>query len=68
MPAVLMEFKLHTVSEILKRHNQAKIIKKSVFLFWLLNMCRGCEQIHRLELCKFFQLCAHLPVKGGIKT
>ena len=22
----------------LKRHNQAKIIKKTVFLFWLLNM------------------------------
>ena len=25
-------------SQVLKRHNQAKIIKKSVFLFWLLDM------------------------------
>ena len=24
--------------QVLKRHNQAKIIRKSVFLFWLLDM------------------------------
>ena len=36
----------------LKRHNQAKIIKKSVFLFWLLNMTIRCEHVHRLELLR----------------
>ena len=30
-----------------------KIIKK-VFLFWLLNMARECEHVHRLELRKFY--------------
>ena len=38
----------------LKRHNQAKIIKKSV-LFWLLNMAIRCEHIHILELGKSFK-------------
>ena len=37
----------------LKRHNQAKIIKKSVFLFWLINMTIRCKHVHRLELQKF---------------
>ena len=53
----------------LKRHNQAKIIKKSVFLFSLLNMAIRCENVHRVELRKFFYFCvAHLPVKRDIKT
>ena len=33
-----------------KRHIQAEIIKKSLFLFWLLNMAIICEHVHRLEL------------------
>ena len=39
----------------LKEHIQAKIIKKSVFLFWLLNMAIICELVHRLELQKSFK-------------
>ena len=35
---------------ILKRHNQAKIIKRSVFLFWLPNMTMWCKHVHRLKL------------------
>ena len=38
---------------LLKRHNQAKIIKKSVFIFWLLTMAVRCEHVHRLELRNF---------------
>ena len=38
----------------LKRHNQAKIIKKSVTLFWLLNITIWCKHVHKLELQKFF--------------
>ena len=38
----------------LKRHNQAKLIKTSVFLLWLLDMAIRCEHVHRLELRKFF--------------
>ena len=34
----------------LKGHAQAKIIKKSVILFWLLNMTIWCKHVHRLEL------------------
>ena len=46
----------------LKRHNQAKIIRTSVFLLWLLNMAIRCEHVHRLELRKFLKFCvAHLP-------
>ena len=37
----------------LKRQNQAKIIKKTLFLFWFLNMAITCEHVHRLELRKF---------------
>ena len=36
----------------LKRHNQAQIIQKSVFLFWLINMAMRCEHVHGLELWK----------------
>ena len=32
----------------------AKIIKKSVILFWLNNMTIWCKHVHRLELQKFF--------------
>ena len=54
---------------LLKRHNQAKIIKKSVILFRLLNMTIWCKRVHRLELQKFLNFCAvHLPVKRDIKT
>ena len=37
----------------LKGLNQAKIVKKSVILFWLLNMTIWCKHVHRLELQKF---------------
>ena len=47
----------------------AKIIKKSVILFWLLNMTICCKHAHRLELQKFSNLCAaHLPVRLDIET
>ena len=36
------------------RHNQANIMKKSVFLFWLFNIAIRCEHVHRLELRKSF--------------
>ena len=53
----------------LKRLNQAKIIKKSVILFWLVNMAIWCKHVHRLELQKFCNFCAaHLPVKRDIET
>ena len=34
----------------LKGLNQAKIVKKSVILFWLLIMTIWCKHVHRLEL------------------
>ena len=37
----------------LKGLAQAKIIKKSVILFWLFNMTIWCKHVHRLELQKF---------------
>ena len=36
----------------LKRLDQAEIVKKSVILFWLLNMTISCKHAHRLELQK----------------
>ena len=39
-----------------KRHNQAGIIKKSVILFWLLNMTILCKDVYRLELLRIYQL------------
>ena len=33
---------------------RSKIIKKSVILFWLLNMTISCKHVHRLELQMFF--------------
>ena len=41
------------ISKILKGLNHAKIVKKSVILFWLLNMTIWCKHVHRLELHKF---------------
>ena len=38
----------------LKRHNQGEIIKKSVLLFWLLDMSIIYQHVHRLELRKLF--------------
>ena len=35
------------VNVTLKRHNQAKIIKKSEFFFLLLNKAKICEHVHR---------------------
>ena len=53
----------------LKGLAQAKIIKKSVILFWLLNMTIWCKHVHRLELQKCFNLCAaHSPVRLDIET
>ena len=52
---------------ILKRHNQAKIIKTSVFLFWILDMAIKCEHVH--ELRKFLKFCVdYLPPKREIRT
>ena len=43
---------------------KAKIIKKSVILFWHLNMTIWGKHVHRLELQKFFNFCAaHLSVR-----
>ena len=51
----------------LKGLAQAKIRKKSVILFWLLNMTIWCKHVHRLELQKFFNFCAaHSPVRLDI--
>ena len=53
----------------LKGLAQAKIIKKSVILFWLLNMTIRCKHVHRLELQKFLNFCAaHSPVRLDIET
>ena len=53
----------------LKGLAHAKIIKKSVILFWLLNMTIWCKHVHRLELQKFyFFSAAHLPVRLDIET
>ena len=38
---------------VLKGLAQAKIIKKSVILFWLFNMNIWCKYVHRLELQSF---------------
>ena len=54
---------------MLKGLAQAEIIKKSVILFWLINMTIWCKHVHRLELQKFFNFCAaHLPVRLVIET
>ena len=47
---------MHSGMEVkgLKGLAQAKIIKKSVILFWLFNMTIWCKHVHRLELQKFF--------------
>ena len=37
----------------LKGQSQAKFIKKSVILFWLLNMTILCKHVHTLD-CSFF--------------
>ena len=48
---------------------RCKIIKKSVILFWLLNMTIWCKHVHRLELQKFFNFyAAHSPVRLHIET
>ena len=41
-------------NDTLKTHTQAKIIKKSVILFLLLNMTIWCKHVHRLKLHFFF--------------
>ena len=53
----------------LKGLAQAKIIKKSLILFWPLNMTIWCKHVHRLELQKFFNFsAAHSPVRLDIET
>ena len=48
---------------VVKAHTQAKIIKISMILSWLLNMSIWCKHVHRLKLQIFFNLCAaHLPL------
>ena len=47
---------------------RSKIMKKSVILFWLLNMTIWCKYVRRLELQKFLNCCAaHLPVRLDIE-
>ena len=54
---------------LLKGLAHAKILKKSVILFWLLNMTIWCKHVHRLELQKFFNFsAAHSPVRLDIET
>ena len=53
----------------LKGLAQAKIIKKSVILFRVLNMTIWCKHVHRLELQFFYNFCAaHSPVRLDIET
>ena len=53
----------------LKGLAQAKIIKKSVILFRVLNMTIWCKHVHRLKLNFFFNFCAaHSPVRLDIET
>ena len=60
---------LHYLLFQLKGLAQAKIIKKSVILFWLLNMTIWCKHVHRLELQEFLNFCAaHSPVRLDIET
>ena len=55
--------------EVLKGLAHAKIIKKSVILFWFLNMTIWCKHVHRLELQFFFNFsAAHSPVRLDIDT
>ena len=52
----------------LKRLNRAKIVKKSLILFWLLNMTILCKHVHGITVT-FFNFCAtHLPVRLDIET
>ena len=44
---------MHNIEGVLKGLAQAKIIKKSVILFWLLNIIIWCKHVHRLEMQKF---------------
>ena len=60
---------MECIKNELKGLAQAKIIKKSVILFWLLNMTIWCKHVHRLELQKFLNFCAaHSPVRLDIET
>ena len=53
----------------LKGLARAKIMKKSVILFWLLNMTIWCKHVHGPELQKFFNFsAAHSPVRLDIET
>ena len=55
--------------QTLKGLAQAKIIKKSVILFWLPYMTIWCKHVHRLELQQFFNFSsAHSPVRLDIET
>ena len=64
----LTEWKEFQGFDELKGLAQAKI-KKSVILFWLLNMTIWCKDVYRLELHKFLNFCAaHLPVRLDIET
>ena len=61
--------KLDTQTKLKGLAQQAKIIKKSMILFWLLNMTILCKHVHRLELQKFLNFsAAHSPVRLAIKT
>ena len=63
----LARFEVEWFFNILKGLAHAKIIKKSVILFWLFNMTISCKHVHRLELQKFFNFsAAHSPVRLDI--
>ena len=69
VPFAISGFSLSCIRLQLKGLAQTKIIKKSVILFWLLNMTIWCKYVHRLELQKFLNFsAAHSPVRLDIET
>ena len=48
----------------LKGLAQAKIIKKSVILFWVFNMTIWCKHVHILELQIFIIFVLHIDLLG----
>ena len=47
----------------LKRHDQAKIIKKSVFVFRFLNMAIRYEHVHEKDLRRYFTFWAAVAME-----
>ena len=51
---VLVTVPMQNHQKTLKRHNQAKIVRISVFLFWFLDVYIICQHVSRPELRIFF--------------